>query len=86
PVTVDHSSRTTAPGPAVLTALAMASVRISRGDPTLHEVTAIAELLTERLRRAAATNTPAVPRPVPLPTPRADRSWYLCRAPGARAS
>ncbi|MGR4884944.1 acyl-CoA carboxylase epsilon subunit [Streptomyces sp. LARHCF249] len=63
-------------------ALAMASIRISRGNPTAEEIAALAVLLTTRLRKRHETLQPAPsaarPRrlpPLPCPPFRAPGAW-----------
>ncbi|MFE6848167.1 acyl-CoA carboxylase epsilon subunit [Streptomyces sp. NPDC057686] len=64
-------------------ALAMASIRISRGNPTAEETAALAVLLTARLRLLhEARGSGAVPRVRRLPRP----ARPPFRAPGAWAS
>lgn len=58
------SASTSRPEPAALVRLAMASARLTRGQPTLDEVTALAVLLAEQLHGAAADE------PVPLESAR----------------
>lgn len=66
------------------TALAMASIRISRGNPTAEETAALAALLTARLRllHDARQPEPSAPRTRKLPT----QPCPPFRAPGAWAS
>ncbi|MER7468054.1 acyl-CoA carboxylase epsilon subunit [Streptomyces sp. NPDC097981] len=66
------------------TALAMASIRISRGNPTAEETAALAALLTARLRLLHEARQPesSAPRTRKLPT----RPCPPFRAPGAWAS
>ncbi|WP_327364796.1 acyl-CoA carboxylase epsilon subunit [Streptomyces sp. NBC_01296] len=84
----DSPDRTELPGTTAAedtsTALAMASIRISRGNPTAEETAALAALLTARLRllHGARQPEPSAPRTRKLPT-------QPCRpflAPGAWAS
>ncbi|MGP3691601.1 acyl-CoA carboxylase epsilon subunit [Streptomyces sp. IBSNAI002] len=63
-------------------ALAMASIRISRGNPTAEEIAALAVLLTARLGQGHEAPRPAPARTRRLPSP----SCQPFRAPGAWAS
>ncbi|MCX5016590.1 acyl-CoA carboxylase epsilon subunit [Streptomyces sp. NBC_00555] len=84
----DRADRTELPGTTAAedtsTALAMASIRISRGNPTAEETAALAALLTARLRllNEARQPVPSAPRTRKLPT----QPCRPFRAPGAWAS
>ncbi|MCX5612938.1 MULTISPECIES: acyl-CoA carboxylase epsilon subunit [unclassified Streptomyces] len=84
----DRADRTELPGTTAAedtsTALAMASIRISRGNPTAEETAALAALLTARLRllNEARQPVPSTPRTRKLPT----QTCRPFRAPGAWAS
>ncbi|MDX3804261.1 acyl-CoA carboxylase epsilon subunit [Streptomyces sp. AK04-3B] len=76
------------PAPATAQALAQASLRILRGNPTLEEVAALAAALAVRARTASAgrrPHTPAGPAGRTAPT-RGRRPAEGFRAPGAWAS
>ncbi|WP_438319509.1 acyl-CoA carboxylase epsilon subunit (plasmid) [Streptomyces sp. HUAS TT3] len=72
-----------APAAAPSLALAMASIRISRGNPTTEETAALAVLLTARLRRLQDARRSA-PAPLVRKLPYRPRPQY--RAPGAWSS
>ncbi|MFD7627311.1 hypothetical protein ACFV7Q_14960 [Streptomyces sp. NPDC059851] len=66
------------------TTLAMASIRISRGNPTPEETAAVAALLMAGLRRLHETGPSTTPTPRPRKLPH--RPWPTYRAPGSWAS
>ncbi|MFF4173837.1 acyl-CoA carboxylase epsilon subunit [Streptomyces sp. NPDC001744] len=79
----DHPPRPAGPaGPPPSTALAMASIHISRGNPTPEETAAVAALLMARLCRLHETGPSAGPRSGRLP----HRPGPAYRAPGTWAS
>ncbi|MEV7560912.1 hypothetical protein ACGFYY_15435 [Streptomyces sp. NPDC048331] len=65
-------------------ALAMASIRISRGNPTVEETAALAALLTARLRLLHHARESEAPTVLPRKLPRHPCPPF--RAPGAWAS
>ncbi|OSZ61584.1 hypothetical protein OQI_04595 [Streptomyces pharetrae CZA14] len=69
-------------GASATTALTMASIRISRGNPTSEETAAVAALLVAGLRRLHETGPSAEPRARRLP----HRPGPAYRAPGSWAS
>ncbi|MFD4242848.1 acyl-CoA carboxylase subunit epsilon [Streptomyces sp. NPDC058525] len=83
-VTAGGAADAAAPAQDTSLALAMASIRISRGNPTAEEIAALAVLLTARLgkRHEARQPAPAPARSRRLPS----LSCQPFRAPGAWAS
>ncbi|MFE3553312.1 acyl-CoA carboxylase epsilon subunit [Streptomyces sp. NPDC059193] len=81
---VEPAAAAAAPAQDTSLALAMASIRISRGNPTAEEIAALAVLLTARLgkRHEARQSAPAPARTRRLPS----SSCQSFRAPGAWAS
>jgi len=76
------------PEPATEQALAQASLRILRGNPTLEEVAALATALAARARTASGGRRPHTPAGPADPTARTrrQRPGEDFRAPGAWAS
>ncbi|MDX2680489.1 acyl-CoA carboxylase epsilon subunit [Streptomyces sp. NY05-11A] len=83
PPRTPHSGPAATDGVPLSTALAMASFRISRGNPTSEETAAVAAVLVAGLRRLHDTG-PATAGPRILRLPRRTRPTY--RAPGSWAS
>ncbi|WP_327364810.1 acyl-CoA carboxylase epsilon subunit [Streptomyces sp. NBC_01296] len=84
PVRTDGPPAPITAEPSLALAMAMASIRISRGNPTAEETAALAVLLTARLRllHGARESEAAAPRVRRLPRPACPQF----RAPGAWAS
>ncbi|MFJ9646102.1 acyl-CoA carboxylase epsilon subunit [Streptomyces sp. NPDC004244] len=83
--TAPRAPRAAAQDPSL--ALAMASIRIAKGNPTAEETAALAVLLTARLRRLHEVRRAAAAEPrIPRRRPRAHRPPVPFRAPGSWAS